>query len=198
MNFSMRLNGRFLAFCAVLLGAFLSAPAENTAVGAPAPASTATVRRTAGKVAGTAAEVVAVGFSPGNAEAVVLGVINGARSEIRLCGYSFSSRNVMHALANAKRRGVDVRLVLDSKGTTRTAIKFLNENRISYRTCLNFNIMHNKFIVADGALVQTGSFNYTRAAAVDNAENVIVLRSSQLAGVYLQEWTRLWELSKQK
>jgi phosphatidylserine/phosphatidylglycerophosphate/cardiolipin synthase-like enzyme len=180
------------------------APSRSIAVrwgvAAPAPPQsreTAAVVRSARKVAGQQAEVVAVGFSPGEAESIVLSTIGSARRELRLAAYSFSSRKVMYALAAARRRGVDVRLVLDSKGASRTSIKFLRDNGISFRTCLAYKIMHNKFVVIDGAIVQTGSFNYTRAAALDNAENVLVLRSPPLAATYLQEWSRLWEESRQ-
>ena len=45
----------------------------------------------------------------------------------------------------------------------------------------------------DGITVQTGSFNYTSAAAQRNAENVIVVRNAPaIAAQYDAEWRRLW------
>jgi phosphatidylserine/phosphatidylglycerophosphate/cardiolipin synthase-like enzyme len=32
--------------------------------------------------------------------------------------------------------------------------------------------MHNKFMIIDGKILQTGSFNYSQAAEDSNAENV--------------------------
>ncbi|ECJ4170922.1 phospholipase D family protein, partial [Salmonella enterica subsp. enterica serovar Typhimurium] len=53
---------------------------------------------------------VKVGFSPeGSASALVLDTINSAESSIRMMAYSFTDPDVMHALAKAKKRGVDVR-----------------------------------------------------------------------------------------
>ena len=55
-------------------------------------------------------------------------------------------------------------------------------------------MQHNKFIVADGTAVQTGSFNYTSSAAQRNAENVLVVRNAPaLASQYGAEWRRLWD-----
>lgn len=60
---------------------------------------------------------VKVGFSPeGSASALVLDTINSAESSIRMMAYSFTDPDVMHALAKAKKRGVDVRIVVDDKG----------------------------------------------------------------------------------
>jgi phosphatidylserine/phosphatidylglycerophosphate/cardiolipin synthase-like enzyme len=59
------------------------------------------------------------GYSPeGTALQLVLKTINSAQQEIRLMGYSFTSPEVAGALVRAKRRGVDVKVVLDWKANT--------------------------------------------------------------------------------
>ena len=59
------------------------------------------------------------GFSPDEgAERLVLRVIDSARSEIRLMAYSFTSVPVTQALLAARKRGVDVALVVDAKSNT--------------------------------------------------------------------------------
>jgi phosphatidylserine/phosphatidylglycerophosphate/cardiolipin synthase-like enzyme len=63
------------------------------------------------------ASQVQVGFSPeGTAEALVVDVIQKAQHQILLMGYSFTSPSVVKALVAAKRRGVDVQVVLDARG----------------------------------------------------------------------------------
>ena len=49
-------------------------------------------------------------------------------------------------------------------------------------------IAHNKIIVIDGAVVVTGSFNFTRAAESNNAENLLVIHDAHLAERYLANW----------
>ena len=44
-------------------------------------------------------------------------------------------------------------------------------------------IAHNKVIVVDGQMVITGSFNFTRAAEEDNAENLLQALSAGLHGL---------------
>lgn len=53
--------------------------------------------------------------------------------------------------------------------------------------------MHNKFMIIDNHIVQTGSFNYTQSADLRNAENsLIVFGNKSLVNKYTQEWNRLW------
>ncbi len=40
----------------------------------------------------------------------------------------------------------------------------------------------------DGAVVITGSFNFTKAAEDKNAENLLVIRDRVLAGRYIENW----------
>ncbi|WP_254889026.1 phospholipase D-like domain-containing protein, partial [Salmonella enterica] len=81
---------------------------------------------------------------------------------------------VMHALAKAKKRGVDVRIVVDDKGNTnrasQEAMKYINLLDIPLRTVDAFPIHHDKVIIVDGNTVETGSYNFSRAAARKNSE----------------------------
>ena len=43
---------------------------------------------------------------------------------------------------------------------------------------------HNKIIIIDRETVITGSFNFTYAAEARNAENILIIPSAELAGLY--------------
>ncbi len=43
-------------------------------------------------------------------------------------------------------------------------------------------------MIIDGLIVITGSFNFTRAAEEKNAENLLILTSSELAARYTDNW----------
>lgn len=78
--------------------------------------------------AAVAAPSLDVGFSPeGSAQQLVLRTLDDARESIRLMGYSFTSPEVVKSLVAAKRRGVDVMVVVDDKGnrsrTSQAAMK---------------------------------------------------------------------------
>lgn len=92
---------------------------------------------------------------------------------IRLMGYSFISPEVVRALARAKRRGVDVRIVLDwkanngkSNNASIAAMNLLIGAGIPVRTVSVYKILHDKVIVADGRNTQVGSFNFSRLQTV--------------------------------
>lgn len=168
-----------------------AATAIRTANGLPTPA---------GSVAPppSAANVVA-GFSPGNAEALVVRTIESARSTLRVAAYSFTSKPIAQALVAAKKRGVDVQVVVDKSQESEryTSATFLANMGIPVRVDTRYANMHNKFIVVDGQTVQTGSFNYTSSAARRNAENVLILAGvPQVASSYDREWRRLWDESE--
>ncbi|MDM0000576.1 phospholipase D family protein [Variovorax sp. J22P240] len=141
---------------------------------------------------------IEVAFSPeAGSEALVLKVIDSARGSIRLAGYSFTSPSVVRALTDAKRRGVDVRVLIDDKGNhgkaNIAAMNLLVGADIPTRVISTYAIHHDKYIVVDGKHTQTGSFNYSQAAAKSNSENVLVVWSNpKLAATYLAHWETRW------
>jgi phosphatidylserine/phosphatidylglycerophosphate/cardiolipin synthase-like enzyme len=91
---------------------------------------------------------------------------------------------------------VKVQVVADEKANRKkyTAVTFLANEGIPVRLNGNYAIHHNKFMIIDRTTVETGSFNYSAAAANRNAENVLVLWNVKpIAEKYLVEWLRLWE-----
>lgn len=147
---------------------------------------------------------VQAGFSPeGSALQLVLNTIDAAQKSIRLMGYSFTSPEVSRSLIQAKQRGVDVKVVLDWKANNAkgsagaAAINLLVNAGIPVRTVSQFKIMHDKVIITDGRNVETGSFNFSRAAARSNSENALVIRDYPvLADTYLQHWQSRWEMGE--
>ena len=49
-------------------------------------------------------------------------------------------------------------------------------------------IAHNKVMIIDGETVITGSFNFTKAAEENNAENMLVIKDKKLAERYIRNW----------
>lgn len=141
------------------------------------------------------AKDIEVGFSTtGNALNIILNAINNAKKNIHLAAYSFTSKPVSLALLEAKKRGVNIKIIADKKANINkyTAVTFLKNYHID--TCLtgHYSIMHNKFMVIDNSIVQTGSFNYSASASKRNAENVIVIYNKDIANIYQKEFDRLY------
>ena len=141
------------------------------------------------------APAVEVAFSPnGCATELVVKTIESARISIRFAAYGFTSKPIATALLAAHRRGVDVRGVVDKSNATAryTVATFLANQGVPVRVDYRYTILHDKFIVADGATVETGSFNFTASAESKNAENVLVMHDSPVAARYMHEWDRLF------
>jgi len=68
----------------------------------------------------------------------------------------------------------------------------LTDAQIELRQDGKHAIAHNKVMVIDQAIVITGSFNFTNAAASRNAENFLVLKSVDLAEQYRLQWLNHW------
>ena len=138
-----------------------------------------------------------VAFSPHEESLqLVLQGIENAKKSIRVAAYAFTSKPIAMALLDAHKRGVDVRVLADSKANQRaySAVTFLANQGVPVRTNDHYAIFHHKFMVIDGEDVETGSFNYSAAAASRNAENVLFLRNvRELAAQYGAEWQHLWE-----
>lgn len=143
---------------------------------------------------------VEVAFSPDEgSENLVLKVIASAHHDIRMLSYSFTSAPVARALLDARKRGVDIKIVADQKNNTsedrsgkaRAALSLLAEAGADVRLISVYAIHHDKVLVADGETVELGSFNYSDAAAHRNSENVLVnWKNPQLAKVYLEHFAR--------
>ena len=137
-------------------------------------------------------------FSPdAKAEELVLKVINTSTSSIRLAAYSFSSPTVVKALLDAKKRGVNIMVLADHRRNQKkpnwTALNRLVAAGIATRTISVYAIHHDKYIIANEQTVQNGSFNYTRDAAENNSENVVVFwRNPELAKSFLRHWESRW------
>jgi phosphatidylserine/phosphatidylglycerophosphate/cardiolipin synthase-like enzyme len=141
-------------------------------------------------------------FSPHQgATALIVRTIGEAQKSIRLAAYTFTSRTIAEALAEASQRGVNVQVVLnESQRTSRSSVAgWLANNGIRVRFNSRYAIMHDKFLVIDDMTLETGSFNFTKAAENQNAENVLVLHDDpQAVAAYTQQWQKLWAEGEEK
>jgi phosphatidylserine/phosphatidylglycerophosphate/cardiolipin synthase-like enzyme len=112
--------------------------------------------------------------------------------------YGFTHNGIAQALVSAHQRGVEVKVLLDQKSesTNRLVVELFQSNQISMRFDGSHAIAHNKVMVLDGQVVITGSFNFTQSAQIRNAENLLVLRSDELANSYKQNWLTHWAHSR--
>jgi phosphatidylserine/phosphatidylglycerophosphate/cardiolipin synthase-like enzyme len=51
-------------------------------------------------------------------------------------------------------------------------------------------IAYNKIMIIDGSTLITGAFNFTKAAGKKNAVKLLIIKSKELAGIYLHSSNR--------
>ena len=138
-----------------------------------------------------AAENIEVFFSPhgGCTEAVVEN-LGRATTSVLVQAYSFTSAPIAKALVDARKRGVNVRVILDKSNLTGqySSADFVAHSNIATYIDSKHAISHNKIMVIDGKTILTGSFNFTKAAEGSNAENLLVIQDSALAKQYTANW----------
>lgn len=142
---------------------------------------------------------VEVFFSPnGGCTEAVVRELNRAKETVQVQAYSFTSVPIAKAMVSAYRRGVKVQVILDQsqRGEHYSSADLVAHARIPTFIDARHAIAHNKVIVIDGETVLTGSFNFTKAAEEQNAENLLVIHDPQLAAQYAQNWQRHLEHSE--
>jgi phosphatidylserine/phosphatidylglycerophosphate/cardiolipin synthase-like enzyme len=131
-------------------------------------------------------------FSPnGGCTDAVVSSLGDARKSVLVQAYSFTSAPIAKALVAAKKRGVDVQVILDKSQRSEkySGATFLANEGVPVFIDAGHRIAHNKVMVIDGQTVITGSFNFTKAAESGNAENVLlILHAPELAKRYTENW----------
>lgn len=148
---------------------------------------------------------IEIAFAPypqRSAERLVKKIIDSAQTSVVIAAYQMTSKPIADSLCKAAARGVAVTAVLDNKSNPHnkgySKRDYLSDCGVYVRTTSRYPIMHDKFIVVDGAHVETGSFNYSFAAAERNAENAIVMWNNPLmAEQYENEFDRLFSEAKE-
>lgn len=125
---------------------------------------------------------VDVFFSPnGGATSAVVRELDSAKTEILVQAYSFTSKPIAKALLDAKKRGVQVVIVLDKSQRRErySSADFAAHAGIPTYIDDRHAIAHNKIIIIDRQTLVTGSFNFTKAAEERNAENLLILKGNR-------------------
>lgn len=139
-------------------------------------------------------------FSPHGTAARIAAAIDAARVGVDLANFSFTDTEIIAALRRAKERGLPIRLIFDIE-----QFQFLADMGEMAKEGFNVRlsggrqprgVMHNKFGVFDGRLVETGSFNWTMNGELNNYENAAFLDAPDDAGGYAAYFERIWRQAR--
>lgn len=148
-------------------------------------------------------------FSPdGGAMKALSEEIRGARRTLDVALYMLTAPRLAWDVVSAHKRGVKVRVVLDSRmaGRSWSEAKTLEKAGVEvHRLYLRKGSgdasdpqFHHKFCVVDGRTVVTGSFNWTVMADRSNYENLLVVHDAALAAQYTKAFEAAWTLASRQ
>jgi phosphatidylserine/phosphatidylglycerophosphate/cardiolipin synthase-like enzyme len=132
-------------------------------------------------------------FSPrGGCIEAIIKEIDNAGSGIIVHSHSFPAYEIAKALADAQKRGVKVVVLVDrsQKKEKDTTAFVLEKAGILVYIDSDHVVANNNVMIIDGDVVITGSFNFTKEAEEKNAENMLIIRSSKVAALYLKNFDR--------
>lgn len=135
-------------------------------------------------------------FSPGETcRQAILGQINGALHQLKICVFTISDDQITRAIIAAHARGVALKIITDNDKSfdVGSDIHQLAQAGIAVKTDRSSNHMHHKFMVADDRSVITGSYNWTSSAARYNYENILLTREDSVVRSFSKEFDRLWK-----
>lgn len=113
-----------------------------------------------------------------------------------ICVFTITDNRITRAILRAHERRVKVRIISDNDKAhdAGSDIETLERAGIVLRTDKTPDHMHHKFALVDDNTAITGSYNWTRSAAADNFENILVTDDARIVKPYQREFDRLWRL----
>lgn len=129
----------------------------------------------------------------------LIGYIDSAQTSIHVAAFEIDLTDVSNALIRAHKRGVQVRFITDDefgigadKKPGHGQIAAMQKAGIEIKDDGRNGLMHNKFWIFDGETVWTGSTNATINGMFEQNNNVIVIRSRELAAIYERQFADMW------
>jgi phosphatidylserine/phosphatidylglycerophosphate/cardiolipin synthase-like enzyme len=134
----------------------------------------------------------------GGIDTQLAAAISRVQRTLDIAAFEFNNRVLTQAVLDARARGVTVRIVTDDEhGTNDTADLSLGQFKAAGIPIVDDgrpgSLMHNKFMILDGGVVWTGSWNYTVNDTYRNNNNALALRSRLVAEDYQTEFNEMFE-----
>lgn len=135
-----------------------------------------------------------------NVTAILVQMILQETRGIKIAIFYLSEPQIINALIDAKRRNVDIQIIIDKGCITNLTLKKFHTIATSdiqlfvYKPISIYKkaLMHNKYCIFESrSIVWTGSFNFTYSAQRYNKENVIILENYKITEKYRNNFAKL-------
>ncbi len=135
-------------------------------------------------------------FSPQNKIIInhIVPLIINAKSYIYVPAFTITHKQFAESLINAKKRGVDVKIVVDATKpiAKNSLVKDLREHQIPVKVENYAGKLHSKSIIIDDKYIVIGSMNFTNSGENYNDENTLIIEDERLAKYYKNFFIYYW------
>jgi hypothetical protein len=124
----------------------------------------------------------------------IIAEIQKASKNIFLAMAWFTDRDIANAIINAKRRNINVDIILSSNAQNETVKQMFHNANVSihaFETGDERGMMHHKFCLLDNKISINGSYNYSYNASNNNVENIQVSDDPDIYRQLFSEFERL-------
>ncbi|MDK2464192.1 MAG: phospholipase D-like domain-containing protein [Candidatus Korarchaeota archaeon] len=129
-------------------------------------------------------------------KARLIDLIDSATSEVFVAVAFFQDMDVAQALAGARSRGVDVRVILDDSPGNDAVSGYLTANGVQVIDDSSLgdpdHIMHDKFFVIDGRWLVVATTNLIPEDLITNSNAALVIEATAPAYHYRKEFLQMW------
>lgn len=140
--------------------------------------------------------VVSVFFSPNEDVSTdgILPIINNSKNYVYVPIFYLTSTPIVDALVNAKKHGVDVKIIADANyaSTKFSRTDELRKKGVPVKVENWGGKMHMKSLISDDKYIILGSCNFTSTGVKRNDENMIILENSILAKAFKEKFIYYW------
>ncbi|HOJ49235.1 MAG TPA: phospholipase D-like domain-containing protein [Spirochaetota bacterium] len=122
----------------------------------------------------------------------LIDIIRSSEKNIEIAVFELNHERIIDELIKAKKRGVDVNIVLDDRAKKTKEIKPLFNNKIPIVFDNKKSYMHNKILIIDDKIAITGSMNLTYNDINQNRNNLVIVKNEKIARKYKEEFDEMF------
>lgn len=130
--------------------------------------------------------------------------ISKAKKEIRLATFWFTWKPIAYALSEALKRGVDVKIILDSRSLEKKqkdthneeieVVPYLLKNGFVNKVKIyKGEMLHYKLMLIDQKRVLNGSCNLFNASLNRTEEYCVITEDESLYEIFIKQFNKLWK-----
>ena len=128
----------------------------------------------------------------GGPDVPLVKAIDASRLSIEVAAYDLNLWSIRDALIQAEKRGVTVRMVMESDNMDEPEVGDLKTAGIPIVGDQREALMHDKYIIIDRTQVWTGSMNYTAGGTYRDNNNLICIQSAQAVENYTVDFNEMF------